>query len=252
MYYLLVVVFGLVVGSFLNVVIYRMHIKDNVVKGKSYCPKCKHPLGFWDLFPIISFILLQGKCRYCDKKISWQYPLVEAVTALAFLLVYIKYGFSLNFFVYLIYSSFLIVIFVYDFRYLLILDKISIPAIIVSIFGSIFILKFSLAQIALAILIGGGFFLFMFLISKGKWIGGGDIRMGIVMGAMLGLKGLTIALFIAYFVGALIGVFLILLKLKKWKSQIPFGTFLSAATFIVLMYGQQIYDWYTTKLLAIY
>lgn len=247
---ILVIFLGLATGSFLNVVIYRLHVKGNFLKGRSYCPRCKHPLGLLDLFPILSFIFLKGKCRYCQKPISWQYPLVEAMTAIIYLLLYLKFSLGPEFFVYLVYSAILIIIFVYDFRYYLILDKVTLPAIVLAFLGSLFILKNPLASLVWASLAGGAFFLVQLIISKGKWIGGGDIRMAVLMGAMLGYRGLIMALILAYFVGALVGIFLVLFKKKKWGSEIPFGTFLSLATLVVIFYGKEIFNWYWFQLLA--
>jgi len=246
---ILVIILGLVVGSFLNAVIYRLRAGISFLKGRSYCPKCKHDLNVWDLIPLFSYVFLKGKCRYCQKKISWQYPLVELGTVLAFVFLFINYDLGIEFFVYVIFSCFLMIIFVYDLRYYLILDKVAIPAFVVAVLLSLFVLEISIVQIALGVLVGGGFFLIQFVISKGKWIGGGDIRLGALMGAMLGLNQLLLALFIAYFFGAIIGVFLMIFGKKKWKSQVPLGTFLTAATYVTIIYGERIIDWYLNSFL---
>ncbi|MFA6098834.1 MAG: prepilin peptidase [Patescibacteria group bacterium] len=244
-----VIILGLVIGSFLNAVIYRLHVGVSFMKGHSYCPFCKHNLDFRDLFPVFSFIFLKGKCRYCRKKISWQYPLVELATAMAFLLLYFKFGLSATFAVYLIYTVFLIIIFVFDWRYYLVLDKVSIPAVVIAFLLSFFVLKISLLSLLLGLLIGGGFFLLQYLVSRGKWIGGGDIRLGLMMGAMLGYQALLVALFIAYFTGSLGGLGLIFSGRKKWKSQVPFGTFLSLATFAAFLIGSAVILFYKNLLI---
>lgn len=241
---ILVAILGLVVGSFLNAVIYRLHKKVSFLRGRSYCPWCKHDLSTKDLIPLFSFMFLKGECRYCLKKISWQYPLVEFGTMVVFLLLFWQFGLTLEFFVYLIYASILIIIFVYDLRYYLILDKVSLPAIIIAVLLSVFILNISLINILFGVLIGGGFFLLQFYISNGKWIGGGDIRLGVLMGAMLGFPGILVALFTAYVLGSIVGIFLILSKKKKWKSQVPFGTFLSLATLITFVFGELVIEYY--------
>lgn len=241
---ILVIILGLVVGSFLNVVIYRLRVGVSFLGGRSYCPFCKHDLGLWDLVPVFSFIFLKGECRYCQKPISWQYPLVEIGTVAAFLLLYWQFGQGYEFFIYVIYTCFLIVIFTYDLRYYLILDKISLPAVIVAFLLSFFVLKISLGHLLLGGLIGGGFFLLQFLISKGKWIGGGDIRLGVLMGMMLGYQYLLVALFIAYIFGSIIGLGLVLFGKKKWQSRVPFGTFLTAATFVSFIIGDLIVTFY--------
>ncbi|XOU94478.1 MAG: prepilin peptidase [Candidatus Kerfeldbacteria bacterium] len=241
---ILVTILGLVVGSFLNAVIYRLHVKVSFMRGRSYCPSCKHDLSAKDLVPLFSFLFLRGKCRYCSKKISWQYPLVEFFIMVSFLILYWQFGLSLDFFVYLIYTGFLAVIFVYDLKYYLILDKVSIPAIVVAFLLSFFVLEIGIVSLLISVLIGGGFFLLQFVISKGKWIGGGDIRLGVLMGLMLGYPVILVALFIAYILGSVIGVVLIAGKKKKWKSQVPFGTFLSIATYIAFIFGEYIVNYY--------
>jgi len=251
MYSILVIFLGLAAGSFLNVVIYRLHVEKNFLKGRSYCPHCKHSLGIIDLVPIFSFIFLRGKCRYCQKKISWQYPLVEISTVLIYLLLYLKFGLSKEFIVYLIYSSFLIIIFVYDLRYYLILDKVTIPAIIIAFLGGLFVLNITFFSLIWGALGAAVFFLLQLAISKGRWIGGGDIRMGFLMGVMLGWKGLIMALVLAYFIGALVGICLVVVKKKRMSSEIPFGTFLSLATVIVILYGDEIFNWYWYSLLSL-
>lgn len=240
----LVIILGLIVGSFLNVVVYRVHKGVGFLVGRSYCPHCKHDLGFFDLIPVFSFTFLLGKCRYCRKPISWQYPLVEMATASAFSLLYLQFGLVPSFFVYLIYTAFLIIIFTYDFRYYLILDKVTIPAMVVALIFSLFVLKISALSLLIGAVIGGGFFWLQFVISRGKWIGGGDIRLGIVMGLMLGYQKLLVALFLAYVLGSIIGIILIIFGRKKMSSQVPFGTFLSASAFIIFLCGSTIISWY--------
>lgn len=246
---LLVIILGLAVGSFLNVVIYRLHVGVNFLRGRSYCPFCKHDLSAGDLVPIFSFIFLKGKCRYCRKRISRQYPLVELGTTIAFLLLYLYFGLGAEFLVYLLYACILIVIFVFDLKYLLILDKVSLPAIVVAALLSFFVLEISWAYLLIGALVGGGFFFLQFALSRGKWLGGGDIRLGILMGMMLGIDKLILALLIAYFIGAIIGVILIVFGRKKWKSQVPLGTFLTLATYVTIIYGERIIDWYFNNFL---
>jgi prepilin signal peptidase PulO-like enzyme (type II secretory pathway) len=272
-------VFGLVIGSFLNALIWRMHVKKNIIE-RSCCPKCKHILGIKDLIPLFSFFWQKGKCRYCQKKISWQYPIVELVTGIFFIFVFlinfktvslgefqnfqwiqqVHYNFSvLNFqtifngfnifttnFQFsiltlrdLFFVSVLVIIFVYDLKYGFILDKVTLPAILVGLILNL-ILGITWQNLILAAGIGGGFFLVQFLISKGRWIGGGDIRMGALMGVFLGWPQILVALFFSYILGAIIGVGLIFLKKKTWKSEIPFGVFLAIGAIISLFFGEQI------------
>jgi leader peptidase (prepilin peptidase) / N-methyltransferase len=250
MIYLFLSILGLIIGSFLNAVIYRMHSGDSIAKGHSKCPQCQHTLGVKDLVPLLSWLLLRGKCRYCQSKISWQYPLVELSTAILlgyFVLVEPVLGATyltcLSLLYYLIATSFLIVIFVFDQKHGLILDIVSIPLIIIAIIFT-FILQQDILTFFLAGLVGFAWFGWQYAISKGTWIGGGDLRLGLAMGLLLGWPNIIIALFISYIVGAIVAVYLLATKKKTGKSQIPFGTFLSAATIITWLWGSVIWQWY--------
>ena len=139
--------------------------------------------------------------------------------------------------------GFLIVIFVYDLRYYLVLDSVVLPAVVIAFIINLF-LGFSWWNLLLGMLVGGGFFLLQFVVSKGKWIGGGDIRVGLLMGALLGWPHLLTALFVAYMLGAVISVILLIADKKNWSDKVPFGTFLSVATFLVMLYGDQLVSWY--------
>ena len=257
-------IFGLAIGSFLNALIWRLHAGESIFKDRSHCPKCKHVLGFWDLFPILSFIIQKGKCRYCGKKISWQYPLVELVTAVLFVVAYfiisnfqfpISNKFLISNFQFLnllrmwFVIAVMIVIFVYDLKYSLILDKVVYSAAVVAFLTSPLIygeagLGHSLSFAILSSAVGGGFFLLQYLLSSGKWIGGGDVKMGFLMGLILDIKGLLVALFFSYVIGALVGLGLIAAGKKTMKSQIPFGTFLAIGIIIAMFWGGEILKWY--------
>lgn len=251
--FFLIFILGLSVGSFLNVVICRLKEEKKFIKGRSYCPKCKHILRWYDNIPLISFIILEGKCRYCRKKISLQYPLVELGTGILFALAFLKWemevlsglGYKpyLLLISYFIFISFLVIIFVYDLRWYLILDRVSAPAIITALILNL-LLGYSFLNLILAAGIIGGVFLLQFLVSDGKWIGGGDIRLGFLMGVMLGLSRGIVAFFIAYFLGSIIGIILVAMKRKKMSSRIPFGTFLTVGVLISMFYGDAIARWY--------
>jgi len=253
-------ILGLAVGSFLNVVIYRLGKGKKFSEKRSYCPNCKKNLKWFELVPIFSFVVQRGKCRYCGKRISWQYPLVELVTGLLFVFNFllVSKGFGLwlspDFFNLVLIRNFvfisaLVLIFVYDLKYYLILDKITLPAAAFALLVNLLI-GVSLYNLLLSAIIGGGFFLLQYLVSRGRWIGGGDIRLGALMGLMLGWPQILTALFLAYVIGAFVSLILVLVSKKKWSSQVPFGTFLSLATVGVLFFGPQIVDWYL-KLVAL-
>ncbi|MFA5021900.1 MAG: prepilin peptidase [Patescibacteria group bacterium] len=243
MYSFFIFILGLIVGSFLNVVILRLGTKKSFFTGRSQCPCCGKKIAAYDNIPLVSFILLRGHCRNCKKNISWQYPLIELLTAFIFVWFSLRFGLTAQFLIYSIFSSFLIVIFVYDLKNYLILDQITIPAMVIAFFSSLY-LGLGLGNIILAAIIGSGFFALQYFISKGKWVGDGDIRLGALMGLMLGWKFLLVALFLAYIIGSIFGLTLILVGKKKMSSAVPFGPFLTLGTFIALIYGQSILNWY--------
>lgn len=256
MFFVFIFILGLIIGSFLNVVILRLHEKKKFAWSRSRCPYCKHDLKFSDLIPVLSFMFLSGKCRHCEKKISWQYPIVELVTGLLFVLATYNVVGYLGFEILLynstvllswlrdlIFISFLIVIFVYDLRWYLILDKVTIPAMVVAVVINLW-LGFAWETLLIGMLIGLGFFALQFAVSKGKWIGGGDLRLGALMGLMLGTRGVIVALFFSYIIGAIFSLYLIATGKKGLKSQVPFGTFLAIGTLIALLWGDQVVNWY--------
>jgi prepilin signal peptidase PulO-like enzyme (type II secretory pathway) len=241
--FLFIAILGLVIGSFLNCLVWRINTKKGIWLGRSVCPRCSHALDWKDLVPLVSWFCLGGKCRYCRQKISWQYPAVEMLTVVVFVLMYFKFGFTLTLLANLITASFLIVIFIYDIKYYLILDRVSLPAIIFAIF-SVLVFNYGFMNHLAAAVIGSGFFALQYFLSGGRWVGGGDIRLGFLMGVVLGLPQVVAAIFIAYFLGAIVGVGLLLTKKKKMGSEVPFGAFLVPATLIVILYGNQIMNWY--------
>jgi prepilin signal peptidase PulO-like enzyme (type II secretory pathway) len=239
--------FGLIIGSFLNALIWRLPKGISLIKGRSECPGCHHILGALDLIPVFSFIFLKGKCRFCRAKISWQYPAVELCTATLFSLNYALSNEFLslnniapgeiitqlfNFF----FISVLIATFVTDLRWGLIFDAIMYPGIIAAILVQLINpLTHQLINFSMAALIGAGVFAFQYLISKGKWIGSGDIILGGFLGLVLGWPKILIALYLAYVSGALTALLLMSLGIKKIKDTLPLGCFLAAAGIILII-----------------
>ena len=221
---------GLAIGSFLNVVVYRLNHNLSPFQGRSFCPKCRKKILWQDNIPLLSFILLKGKCRFCHSPISWQYPLVELATA--FLTVFVaNYYFSVFnlFFTYV-----LIALFTSDLNYYTLPDKIIYPTIILT-------LIFKGVSGLLAGLTGAGFFLFLVWLTRGKGMGLGDVKMACLMGLILGWRQLLVALYLAFLTGALAGVILILLGKKRFGEHVPFGPFLAGATWISLFFGEKIW-----------
>lgn len=253
--FLFIFIFGLIIGSFLNALIWRLHTGESMMN-RSKCPKCSNMIAWYDNIPVLSYLFLLGKCRRCRAHISLQYPIVELITGLLFLLAFnfefkilnfdlllINYEFFLTLFRDFFLISVMIIVFIYDLRWYLILDVVTLPAI-----GTLFVLNLLLGiswqSLLISGIIGGGFFLLQFVVSRGKWIGGGDIRLGVLMGVALGWPMIITALMLAYIVGAIVGVGLILFGKKKWGSQVPFGIFLSVATIATLFWGDFLVRWY--------
>lgn len=236
-------IFGLIIGSFLNALIWRIYVRRSVVKGRSICPECKHVLVAKDLVPLLSFVWQQGRCRYCHERISWQYPLVELSMAVAFAALVATFGLSWVGAWYAVVACLLLLIFVLDFRYSIIPDSVSLPLLVLGAL-SIWTTGLPWTDMLIGVGVGGGFFLLQWLVSRGKWIGDGDIRLGAAMGAMLGWKLLLVALFLAYVAGAMIGLILLVRGKKTMESKIPFGTFLAAATLVCLFWGNWLVGWY--------
>jgi leader peptidase (prepilin peptidase)/N-methyltransferase len=244
-------VLGLVTGSFLNVVINRLNLKE-ALTGRSHCPHCKKELQAIDLVPVISFLFLAGKCRYCGKLISWQYPIVEALTGLVFILIALKVGeLNLTLLFYWVMAGYFIVIGVYDYKHYLILDKLIFPALGLAVLFALYMDVSSgcgLTCLTLSGIIGisiiSGFFLLQHLVSKGKWIGFGDVKYGLLLGMVAGFPLSIFLVFTAYMSGAIVGVYLMLTGLKQRQSKLPFGAFLSFAAIIAILWGYKIIDWY--------
>jgi prepilin signal peptidase PulO-like enzyme (type II secretory pathway) len=246
LFVLFIFFFGLIVGSFLNCVIFRLEKEESFLRGRSYCPHCKNTLAWQDLIPILSFLFLKGKCRYCRKPISWQYPLVELATGIIFVLIYVlqfSASFQLIALLYLLITfSLLIIIFIFDLKSYIIPDSVVYSAIVIS-----FIYNLSINNLKLAFLsaiLAAGFFLAIVLISRGKWMGVGDIKLAFFMVLFLGWPNILTALFLSFFLGAIIGIMLMALKKKGLKSEIPFGPFLITGTFIAFFWGGRIIEWY--------
>ncbi|MBU3934434.1 prepilin peptidase [Patescibacteria group bacterium] len=246
---LFIFLFGLIAGSFLNCVIYRLEKRRSFLKGRSCCPKCSHQLNWYDLMPVFSYLLLRGKCRYCKKSISFQYPLIELATGFLFLAVF-NPEYAVRTFYLLLVTCLLIIIFIYDLKHYIIPDKIIFPAIAIALFYNLFLLltgDYSLARFLNMIYAGfwpALFFFLIFFLSRGKWLGFGDIKLVFFMGIFLGFPEVLAALFLAVFFGGIIGIGLIIAKIKKIKSEIPFGPFLIIGTYLALFFGQDLVNWY--------
>jgi len=245
--------FGLFFGSFINALVWRLRNKKSIARGRSICPKCKHQLKALDLLPVLSWLLLKGKCRYCKKPISVQYPIVELVTAVLFLLVFLDWQFItlssyLLLAIWLGIAVVLTALAVYDLRWMLLPNKlieILLYLALIQLFMMLILGELILVAKALfAAVLGGGFFYLLFAYSKGKWMGGGDVKLVFTMGLLLGLSKLAVALMVAFNSGAIIGMLLLASKKYTKKSLMPFGPFLILGVVIAQLYGNEIINWY--------
>jgi len=252
MYYgvndVLIFILGLIVGSFSNVCIYRIPRNESIVYPASHCPKCRSNISPKDNIPLLSYILLKGRCRNCKSKISIQYPIVEFLTGLIYLIIYLTYDLSVQTLIYIILSSALIIIAFIDLNEQIVSDVISLPGIVLGLILSFFVSYISFIDSALGVFVGGGIILIIGMggsvIFKKEAMGGGDVKLAAMIGAFLGWRYIIISLFLGFFLGALVGIFLILSKIKSREDVIPFGPFIVLGSLITLLWGEMIISWY--------
>lgn len=246
--FLLILFFlGASIASFLNAFSYRLARGMSIARGRSACPHCKVSLAWHQLIPVISFLMLRRRCRSCKALISWQYFFAELALGGLFVTEGVLFlagavivpAFILNLFIY----SVLVFLFLHDLRYYILPDIVTIPSLVIIIAGRL-LLGASWSNLLLAILVGAGFFAMQFLVSRGKWIGGGDIRMGALLGAIAGWPHILLTLFLAYLLGSLIALPLLVTKKVTRGAKLPFGTFLALAGMMTMWWGQEILDWY--------
>jgi leader peptidase (prepilin peptidase) / N-methyltransferase len=245
---LFALVTGLVVGSFLNVCICRMPKGESVVIPPSHCPQCDYRIRWYDNIPIVSYLLLRGRCRGCGMHISPQYPLVELLNGLLTLALFLRFGPTLAFLVLFLFCSALVVITFIDLEHQIIPDEISLTGIVVGFAFSFFLQGHSWLNSLLGILLGGGSLL---LVAYGyQWLtgkegmGGGDIKLLAMMGAFLGWKAIPFIIFTGSLVGAVVGVTIMLVQKKDSNLAIPFGPYLAFGAVLYIFFGRQIIHWY--------
>jgi len=235
-------IFGAAVGSFLNVCIFRLPENHSIVRPLSQCPHCHHPIRFYDNIPLVSFLLLKAKCRDCGGKIALRYPLVELITALLALFLFLKFGLTLNFLIYFVFTAVLIIITFIDLDYQIIPDVLTLPGIPVFFLLAIFVIKLPWPEAVIGILAGGGvLFAIAFvyeLLTKREGMGGGDIKLLGMIGGFLGWKSLIFVLLVSSFLGAIVGIAAMVIKKQDMKYAVPFGPFLSAAAVGYIFWGE--------------
>ena len=271
---LILIILGLVFGSFINALVWRIYKQEtsktkktkskySISHGRSMCVHCGHELGARDLVPVLSWLSLRGKCRYCNKPISWQYPLVELATAGLFVSSYIFWPVEITanletlvaFIVWLILLVGLVALAVYDMKHFILPNKIVFTLMWLMAgfiaFQVIYQLSLSPAIDAmLAAIVGGGFFYVLFQVSSGKWIGGGDVKLGFLLGLILAdWKLALLTLFLASLIGTIYSLPLVASKKLGMKGQIPFARFLILAAIIAKIWGLKIIEAYTNLLI---
>jgi leader peptidase (prepilin peptidase) / N-methyltransferase len=235
--------FGLVVGSFLNVCIDRLPAKKSIVYPSSHCDTCQHPLKIWDNIPVFSYLLLRGKCRYCGARIPQRIFWVELGTGILFAFLFWRYELDYRFFLIAFYSCVLLVLALIDLQHKLILNVIVYPAAGIALIIDFFIPEFDIYKGVLAGVIGFAILMLPAIISR-TGMGWGDVKMAGLIGLMTGFPIVFVGLFLGIILGGLIAIILLLIRKKSRKDTIPFGPSLALGAFIALIYGQQILDWY--------
>ncbi|MGB9082863.1 MAG: prepilin peptidase [Desulfuromonadaceae bacterium] len=247
-YPLFAFVFGMVVGSFLNVCICRMPKNESIVSPPSHCPGCSYQIRWYDNIPLVSYLLLRGKCRGCGAAISLQYPLVELLNGVLTLLLFLRFGPTLAFAALFLLCSALVVITFIDIEHQIIPDEISLSGIVVGFVLSFFLEGHTWLNSLLGILLGGGGLLliaYTYQRLTGKdGMGGGDIKLLAMLGAFLGWKAVPFIIFASSLVGSLVGVSLMLIQKKDSKLAIPFGPYLAFGAVLYIFYGKSLIQWY--------
>jgi len=242
----IIFIFGAVIGSFLNVCIYRIPRSKSIVKPNSFCPACEKPIKFYDNIPIVSYIILGGKCRHCGAKISKRYPFVELLTAVIFLIIYRRCGLSYELLVQMVFVSLLITISFIDYDFQIIPDVLSVGGMVFGLLIAFVRPGFRFMDAFYGVLIGGGvLFIIAYgyqLIAKREGMGGGDIKLLAMIGSFTGFKGVLFSLIGGSIIGSLVGIPLMLMKKENMKYAIPFGPFLSCAALIFLLTGDRYMD----------
>jgi leader peptidase (prepilin peptidase)/N-methyltransferase len=241
---IIVFLFGLAIGSFLNVVIYRLDDLLSIVSERSHCMKCKKTIPWYDLLPLLSFVLLKGKCRNCSNKISLQYPLVELTIGILAVLFYLYFGVTVVALFYFIVFVLLAVVFIVDIKTQMIPEEFVWGTLILSLLGSWYFGGFGVLNMIYGGIIGGIIPGLLVLISKEKWMGSGDIKIGLLLGLLVGFYGSILMIFSSFILGSLVGVALMVLKRKKLKDTLPFAPFLIASGLLTLLWGDYIINWY--------
>lgn len=277
---------GVCLGSFAKMLADRS-LRRSSFLGRSYCEGCKKILLWYDLLPIVSYLLLRGKCRNCSQKLSISYFLTEISTGVLSAILFYSYPLKtplsvLEIVFYLSFITVLVAVFITDLKKMLIPDRIIIPAIKASLIAWVILTVYKIGYLYYYLfnsgigkyllpphnnffyihawgyvqtmliawvcgLVLGGFFLFLIIITKGRGMGGGDVKLGLLMGIVLGYPSILVAFLLSFISGAAVSIFLIMLRKKKFHQTVPFGPFLVFGSLVALFWGQKIFNWYLDK-----
>lgn len=248
-------VLGCCLGSFFNVVIHRLPLEQSLVHPGSHCPHCHQPIAWYDNIPVVSFIMLMGKCRHCRGCIAVRYPAVEALTGGLFLLLFRHYGWEAQFFVEAVFISLLIIITFIDLDTYTIPDVLSLPGLVVGFLFSFVSTRLSWSDSLLGILLGGGV---LYLIAMGyqilrrqEGLGGGDIKLLGMIGAFVGWPGVVFTILVSSIVGTLVGLPIMWRTRKGMSTMLPFGPFLSLGAVVYIFWGDMLIGWYMGDVLGV-
>ena len=249
LFFIWVCLFGLVIGSFLNVVIYRLPLKIMLKNSRSVCPKCGIQLKWYHNIPLVSYLFLGGKCAFCKKAISIRYPLVELSNALFYIYFYMTFGLTYNFIIFSILSSILLTIIFIDYDYQIIPDSITLPGMVLGLAVSFLPNGMGIINSIIGLLAGGGSLYFIALLGdwlfKKESMGGGDIKMAGMLGAFLGWQKVLLIFLSSAVIGLFISVIILFISEKFRRERvIPFGPFLAIAAFLAIIYGDNIINFY--------
>ncbi|MBI5854032.1 MAG: prepilin peptidase [Nitrospirae bacterium] len=247
-------VVGAFIGSFLNVCIYRLPRGESVVWPGSHCPSCNQPVAPYDNVPVLSYLLLLGKCRRCRAPISIQYPLVEVLNGLAYVLVVWRFGLTWPALAYAAFCSALIVVSGIDLEHQIIPDRITLPGLAIGLVAAATILPITLVNAVIGVAVGGGLlwllaWLSPYLFGK-EGMGGGDIKLMGMVGAFLGWKPALLTIMLGAIAGSVLGITLIAIKLLRRDQYIPFGPFLALGAVVALFFADDLLAWYQSFLPA--
>lgn len=264
---LVLAVLGLCLGSFVNALVWRLKNKRDWVSERSECVHCHHKLSARDLIPVFSWVSLKGRCRYCSKPISVQYPLVELAVGAAFAVSYVFWPFMFDqwyyvadFGLWLVFIVFLAALFLYDLKWYLLPDKLTYPLIALGFVDAVirgfYIYNLGPLDFALGVLYSlapiAGLYGLLYAVSKGSWVGFGDVKLGVFMGLVLGWEGALLTLMLANLIGTLIVIPGLVSGRMSRKSRVPFGPLLIIGFFIAGIFGDQLIDIYMQSLLPMY